>query len=431
MNSPASLAFGALLALSLRVAPLAAVQAPASLSLDEVVERALQVDPAAAAAEGALSGAHADQWNARGALLPSVNMNLIYGNSSNERFDQSTGRLVSESYTAQLQSSYLLFGGGSRLFDLRSTGARVDVARASLRAQRFQTVLTATRTFYETVAAADLLAAAESRLERAEAQLEAARTRLEVGNATASDLLRAELEVANAELSVIESETARQTAALQLGRMVGLAGEVTPSGSGLPTDAPALPSEEELIRIALESSPEVVSAEAEVARRQAERRTSVTNYLPTVRLTGGYDWFAFQFPPDTRSWSLRLIGSLPVFNGFQRESSLQRSSAELRTARARARDAEIGVTASVRAAVQTILAAERRVDIAQRGVELAREDLRVQEERYGLGVSTIIELQTSQVALAEAEIEAVTARQRLGTSVAELEAILGRRVSGS
>jgi outer membrane protein TolC len=79
-------------------------------------------------------------------------------------------------------------------------------------------------------------------------------------------------------------------------------------------------------------------------------------------------------------------------------------------------------------AVGQINAAEQRVAIAERGLGLALEDLRVQEERYQLGAVTIIELQTSQLALADAENAWVLERQNLGIAVAQLEAVLGRSV---
>ena len=83
----------------------------------------------------------------------------------------------------------------------------------------------------------------------------------------------------------------------------------------------------------------------------------------------------------------------------------------------------------VESGVADIAAAERRVEIADRAVQLAREDLRVIEERYGLGHATIIELQTSQVALSDAEVAAVRSRQTLGTAIAQLEAVLGRTIN--
>jgi outer membrane protein TolC len=145
-----------------------------------------------------------------------------------------------------------------------------------------------------------------------------------------------------------------------------------------------------------------------------------------VRLTGGYDWTSFEFPPEERSWSMRVTASLPVFNGFQREASLQRTAANERVAEARARDAEIAARMAVESASADIGSSERRVAIADRSVVLAREDLRVQEERYAIGVATILDLQTSQVALSDAEVAAVRARQQLGTAMARLEAILGQ-----
>jgi outer membrane protein TolC len=74
--------------------------------------------------------------------------------------------------------------------------------------------------------------------------------------------------------------------------------------------------------------------------------------------------------------------------------------------------------------------ATRRVEIARRALAVAEEDLRVIEERYQLGAATILDLQTSQVALADAEVEWVRARQELGVSVVSLEAELGEPLAG-
>ena len=149
-----------------------------------------------------------------------------------------------------------------------------------------------------------------------------------------------------------------------------------------------------------------------------------------MRVSGGYDWFAFQFPPEERSWSMRVTASLPIFNGFQREAALQRASAAEDLAQAEARDARLATRAEVQSAAQEIELATRRVEISARTVSLAREDLRVQEERYRIGNATILDLQTSQVALAEAQISEVRSKQSLGGAVARLEAILGESLRG-
>lgn len=417
---------GVLIALMLIPAASGAQEAPRVMTLDQVVRIAVERDPAAVAAEGVLSSARADRLQQRGTWLPSVTLNSFYGNSSNERFDQATGQLQSESYTAQLQGGVDLFTGGRRILAQRTVNAQVAAADAQYESQRFNTILGVTAAFYAAAAASDLVSVAEQRLQRARDQMSAAETRLELGTSTQSDALRAEIEVGNAEVALLDAQSDLRNTTLELGRRVGVAGQVLPAPAALPDRAPTLPSLAALVEQATSSSPSVIAAESNLRSRRSERLSAYTPYLPTLRMTGGYDWTSFEFPPQARSWSMRLTASLPVFNGFQREAALQRAAANERVAESRARDAAIAARAAVESAAAEMTSAERRVVIADRSILLAREDLRVQEERYEIGVATILELQTSQVALSDAEIAAVRARQGLGTAMARLEAILGQ-----
>ena len=61
-------------------------------------------------------------------------------------------------------------------------------------------------------------------------------------------------------------------------------------------------------------------------------------------------------------------------------------------------------------------------------VSVAGENLRVQTERYRSGATTIIDLITAQVGLAEAEAGLVQARFAIRLALAGVEAILGRRL---
>lgn len=399
------------------------------VTLEEAIEQALGTDPAAVAAGGAEVASRAQLRQAWASYFPTVTLNSSYGNSSNQRFDQATGRLVSESYTAQITAGYDIFTGGRRVLQQRAARAEVVASSAEHRAQRFQTILNTERTFYAAAAGDELVMAAEQRLARARQQLSFAEVRLEVGTATRSDLLRAELEVGNAELAVLDAESARRSARLQLGRQMGRDEEVQPAPGALPDQAPDLPSVEALAERAERTAPTAVAARSTFEARRAASLSSMAAYLPTLRATGGYDWQAIEFPPDDRSWSLRLIASIPVFNGLQRETAVTQARVNARIASARARDAAIGARIAAEDAARELASAERRVEIAGRAVELAREDLRVQEERYQLGNVTILDLQASQLALAEAEVAWVEARQALATSIGQLEAVLGQTIS--
>ena len=69
-------------------------------------------------------------------------------------------------------------------------------------------------------------------------------------------------------------------------------------------------------------------------------------------------------------------------------------------------------------------------DLAGEGLVVARENLRVQEERYRAGATTILDLVTAQVSMAEADAGLVQARYAARLALAGLEALLGRRLTG-
>jgi outer membrane protein TolC len=416
--------------LAATVVPARAQEAMDTVTREEAIRLALERSPAAVGARGETRVAEAGLLEARGAWLPSLNANTIYSKSSNTRFDQATGQLVSENYTAQLAASYDVFTGGRKLANWQSASASVRAAEARERGERYATILETTQVFYEAAADEELLAAARQRLERADRQQEFAETRRLLGTATRSDALRAELEQADAELAVLDAEAQLRTARLTLGRQIGRPGAVQPVAGALPEEAPSIPPIETLVARAEENAPLAVAGRAELDRARSEKREAWGQYVPTLRLTGGYDWFSFTWPPDEESWSLRLTASLPLFNGFTREANLARAEADRRVAEAEARDAVLAARAAVEDAAGQIDTASRRVDIARRALELAREDLRVIEERYQLGVATILDLQTSQIALADAEVEWVRARQDLGVAVTALEAELGEPLAG-
>lgn len=438
---PASpLARAILVATLLLVAPVVELRAQSTTSggpdgpagrvvtLREAVELALRNSPTAVQAEVATDNAQVALRQTLGAFLPSFNLGSTYANSSNQRFDQATGQLVSQNYSAQATGSFEVFSFGRRFAERRAAGARLESAIAQQTDQEFTVALATTQLFYQVAANGELVRAAQARLERARAQLEFARVRLELGTVTRSDVLRAELELGNAELALLDAQVARTTSGLRLGRQIGVEGEVAAASDALPVSAPGLPAMTDLIGIAEQAAPPVQAARAGVRDQEAQKWSALSRFAPSLRISGGYDWFAFDFPPSNQSWSYRLSLSLPVFDGFAREATLWRNQAQRRLAEARYRDAVLGARVEVEDTYRRIGAAQQRVRIAERGLELAREDLRVQEERYQLGAATILDLQASQVALADAENTWVLERQNLGIALAQLEAVLGRSI---
>lgn len=402
-----------------------------TVTLDEALRLAGEANPQVVSAAGAVTSAAAAERSAKGAYLPRLSATAGSSLQGTNVFGGSALGTpgTAESYSAGVSASYDLYTGGRRGAERDAADAATASAQAELTAQRASAGLSVRRAFYEALRTEDLLAVAQSRVERANEGVTAAEQRRQLGSATRSDALRAQLELNTARSAVLEARTARDAARLSLGRLVGADEPVGASR----TDAGAVAAMTDgeaaaLLASIAEASPEVRAAQAAGAAAEAQVDAARSQFRPSLTLSSGYGWRndALGIDESQGSWSLSLGVSYPIFDGYQREEGVVRARVAETAASARLADAVRGVRSEAARALGQLRLVGERIALAEQAVETAREDLRVQRERYRLGSSTILELLTSQEALVEAETGVVTARYDYQVARAELEALAGR-----
>ena len=378
-------------------------------------------------AEAGLSNARSGERVANGAYLPTLS-----ATSSALRSDivnsPIPGASSNNSYSAGLASSVELFTGGRRSADRARSHADLQAAEAIDVAQRYQTTLVAERAFYEVLRGGDLVTVAEARVARAERGLRYAQDRVRAGTATKSDELRARLELTTGQQQSIAARDTLQTAAYALGRLVGADG---PIGATRPAslDPRALAmSDSEIIRLAVGSAPTVQATDAAARAAEAATRSAKSQYMPDLRLGGGYNWATQSaiLGAVRPGWQLALATSFPLFNGFQREDAVSRSVAAADVSRVTAVDATRQVRTEASRLISALRFAERNITLAADAVMSAQEDLRVQTERYRAGIATALDRQSSELAVTQAELGLVAARYNYQVTRATLEALVGR-----
>jgi outer membrane protein len=407
--------------------------APVALGMEEVVLRALQHSPQVAQAAGSVRTSSSAERTAMGSFLPNLNVSSSARLASTERFDPNLGTTISgsnDSYSAGVSSSIDLFTGGRRSADLARSRAQTDASEASLVEQRFAVTRDAKATYYDVLRGTDLIRASEARLARAEQVLEAAERRAQVGSGTRSDVLRARLELTNARQSLLLARNQKHNAMFTLGRIVGIDGPVDARDPQPILQRELALSREQLLELALSQAPAVASALASERAADAGVRSARAQYFPTVSGAGGYDWFNehASFDDVRGSWSLRLGVSLPVFNRFQREESVERARVQSSIAQLQVEDTRRLARASLERILGGIETAAQQIELATEALAVAEEDLRVQQERYRLGVSTILEQVTSQENLVRAEADLIAARYDYQLARTDLEALIGREI---
>jgi outer membrane protein len=416
--------------------PLVAQQ-PA-ITLAEAIRRSERVQPDVIRAAGDVRSAGARRRSAWGAFLPTLSASSSASDFFSEgaaRIDPVTGLLTSgnssnRSFSSSLSATIDLFTGFRRSAEMQAARANENAADASLIDARFQQALTTTNQFLDALAAAQLLRVRETSVRRAEQQLKVSVAKLRAGSATRSDSLRSLVTLGNARLDQLTTQTDLAAAEANLARLVGETGRVRAADdSAFYVLLPTLDSQ--ALRVEAESrSPRVQSAAANAAAARATARAAKSTYWPSLALSANTGWNGSRANDydllNQRQVSLSLRWN--IFDGFDRELSIVQREADRDVAEASASDARRAVQADLELRLAELDAARARIDITQTSVTAAREDMRVQQERYRLGASTIVDVLTSQEALNQAEVDVVNARFDYLRAEAQLEALIGRNL---
>jgi outer membrane protein TolC len=123
---------------------------------------------------------------------------------------------------------------------------------------------------------------------------------------------------------------------------------------------------------------------------------------------------------------LNLGLTWPLFSRFSREQTINTRDNAAELADAVAADATRQVSSALTTQLANLRAAEIRMQITATSVRAAQEDLRVQQDRYRVGSSTIVDVLLSQEALTQAEVDVVNARFDYLRAKAQIEALIGR-----
>jgi outer membrane protein TolC len=409
-------------------------QGPDSLmvvTLADALRRAANVDPNYVAA---LRNVVDAKWQQRAAyaafIIPATTLSVTQTRSNNQVFNFGTGDFANRLTQAQIDMRLNLFNGLSKFFEAGRAGAAVAAADANELQARFQTALLTEADYYDVLAQRELMRVAAERVRRAEEQFAIARARVLGGAAVQTDSLQLLLEFMRAQVDLLRQRATLRVARIELGRRIGVPGPVDAAPLDTLPSGPLPITERQAVLEALQEGPRYRAAQE--GAQAAARAYSVVmgQYLPRVDLFATYQAFGDEFflPNDLKRWIYGFSINFPIWNNAQREIQLSQAKSNREVARALRDDIEREVRRDVVAVYEVFETARASADLAEVAVVVARENMRVNEERYRVGATTILDLLTAQVSLVEAEATLVQASQAERLALAGLEALLGRRI---
>ena len=404
------------------------------LSLAQIVDVALQINPNTQGAWDRARAAAAEWGAARGSYYPSVSAD-IGGTGGKLSQASSLGPFKGVYGDVGISLSYLLLDFGGR-------EAAAESARQALIAsnwnhnQSIQDLLRdVPQAYYRYLGNKARVRASEVSLKEALTSLRSTEQRKKAGVSTIADVLQARSKADQVRLDLVSNRGAVQVSRGQLATAIGWPANTPFDVAEAPGDIPLDRMEQntkDLIELAVRDRPDLAAARAAVRQGEAELQKSESALWPKLIATGNTGWTGVNgkvngvdFEGNDTNYYGGLALQIPIFEGFSLRNRVRQATASLEAARAALRAKEESVIADVWTAYYNVHTAAQQVETSETLLVSSKESYNVSLARYRAGAADIVELLNAQSQLAAARAQRVEARTSLFTSYAELVHAIG------
>jgi len=421
--------------------------AAAPMTADEAVAIALQKSGDIVRADASVLNARSGLWGAYSFVMPSVTLQGSRGgdNTRDSRGFQAFGSAPIPNFSKDFvgyNGSWGLTGSWaildpSRIVGLSSARAGMKAAELGNKSSRADVRLAAKVVFYNTVKAMHLARVQAQALKLARDDERRVRALFEVGSVSKSDLLKAQVRTASAQLDSTLADhdvvTTRRLLAAQLGIQEGQLGEID---STLSNEHPTL-DPTGVLEEARKNRPDIQAAEASMKSAELALRSAHWARLPSVILQGAYTPNSVTSSNFTRGvfdvtngaflgeahtdlssktkddvrGSIAL--TMPIFDGFATDSRVAAARGQLLNAK----ETHDALLRNLEAEVHQVLLSYQ-----------AYENMNLVQQKYNVGSATILDLIDAQVQLQRSASELVSALADIKVAEAAVDRVRGKAV---
>lgn len=421
----------------------AAEEGAGRLSLQKAMEIALKEHPSLKQSREKVTAAKYQIGSARAAYLPQVTYtyNAYWGNAfpatsgavsgGPPGLGSSLGGATTDFYVNRFSLSQLIYDFGKTPGQINQSRATFHQTEEDYAGNRQQVVLDARTAYFGYLAAQRARKVTEETVRQNQELVKQAQGFYQVGLKAKIDVTKAEANLYNAEADLIKAKNAVDLAKVTLMTAMGLqtfpyAGvedvmEVTPKPQSLA----------ELKAQALNRRPEIVRNRYQQDFDKAAIRVARAGWFPTVSSLAAYGWSAPDSPFgstafDNKSWWVGAGVTLPLFDGLLTYNNVRTANANSRATLADAELLSQNINKEVEQRYLDLTAAWELIRATKKALEAARENYRLAQGRYQVGVGSIIEVTDAQVQFFQADLKFVRALYDYRVAEAQLDKAIGK-----
>ncbi len=382
------------------------------LGVQQAIETAVKNHPALQLAEANRKAAEARTGQARSLYYPQIYADFVAAGGVggiNPRFVSPAGSMLRQNlgqYAGGVIANQRIYDFGYTKAVVESADFAANAQAQDVEAQQSLVLYSVQRAYYNSLKSRELVQIAEDTIKQRGVIKSQVETLYRQQLKSKLDLNLVQVELTNAESALVRARNNLQASFAELNRAMGVPGEgeyiledVTVSAvppAGLPS----------LISHSL-THPELKRAQEQARSAEAKVKAARKQYLPTISAIGSagdYELFDRSRPDNTGGWwAASATVSVPIFTGGLIDGQVREAMAQFTAAQAQASAIEQALTQQVTNAYLDSVTFIQQIRLAEEQVQTAKEALQLSQQRYKLGLGSIVEVTQSEVALTAAE----------------------------
>jgi outer membrane protein TolC len=382
------------------------------LTLQETIRVALEKNPTVQAAVAYSQAVREGIAEAKAVRMPRVDFSEGFSRSNNpvyvfgtlltqQRFNASDFALnflntppPLDNFRTQLSAAVPLYDGGQMGRRIEDAKLSAQGARETAQRTRQEVIFHVVKAYTDILLAQENVRVAESALKTAQSDLQRAQARQEEEQGVPSDLLSAQVYVAQAQEDLLQAQNAANVARAALSVAMGLpedtVNNIEPGLKEMKYDAGALADRQQR---ALTTRPDLRELNLSVERAANSSRMARAEFLPKMNAFASWEQDNETFlDHGGNNWMAGLSLNFNIFDGGAKRARLAAAHYRQTQAQAQAAQMAADVKLQVREAYLNLTTAQQRLEVSRDAQAQAEESLRIVQNRYEAGLATITDL---------------------------------------
>jgi outer membrane protein TolC len=414
-----------------------------NLSLKDTIEMAIDANLNLKQSREEIKAAEETRKASITRFFPTFSTSYDYLHRNKEQTQELTGLGPGPEFVVRPDDQYTfvtsfkqpIFSGFSLINQYRIADLGLDAAEFSEKVTRQDVILDAKNAFYSVLKAEKLLGVAKQRVTQIAAQKDVAENFYEVGMSPLNDLLEAQASLANARQDFIVAQNNLEIARSQFNIILRLPVNAPVKIEDILDYSPFVYDFDYCLETAKENRLEITVADLEVEIAEKEVGLAKKDYLPSVNLRGNYTRTGDDYTvdggegiTDAASWEIQAVAEWEFWQWGRTHFGVREKLHRLSQAQYRQSQILDNIELEVKTSFLRTKESEKNIITVEKAIEQAKENFRINQERFKEQVATTTEVLDAQTLLSDTLTNYFNALYDFKISKATLYRSMGQEV---